>query len=164
MCSYKKMLDKLLSNKINYLGTAANMLCIGVGNAIDVIDWKGNLIKKSEFSVHVQCPWRIIHNSTNKVILSAYDIDASKDLADNLNNDEIKNTFQKKCKEWLDSGDKIITDYNINSLGDLKLILDNDEIIEIYVDTCGNFECWRAFKTNSNEKHLVMSGTGLEYE
>ncbi len=32
------------------------------------------------------------------------------------------------------------------------------------VDTCGNFECWRAFKTNSDEKHLFMSGTGLEYE
>lgn len=157
-------LNWLLQKKIINLGETVNMLRIGIGNEIEVTDRNGKLRKIGTIAIHVQCPWRIINNSTNKVVLSAYDIDASKDLTDNLDNDGITNTFQKKCKEWLESGEKIITDYSINSLGDLKLILGNGEIIEIYVDTCGDFECWRAFKTNSKEKHLVMSGTGMEYE
>ena len=157
-------LKYLLQKKIISIGETVNMLRIGIGDEIEVTDRNGKLIKIGTFAVHIQCPWRVVNKLKNKVVLSSYDIDASKELTDTIDNDLTTNSFQKRCNDWLDNDEKIITDYSFNSLGDLKLILCNGEVIEIYVDTCEDYECWRAFETNSNEKHFVVSGTGIEFE
>ncbi len=52
-------LNHLLNEKISYITRAVNMLCLGIGDCITILDTKGNMVEKSVMSLHIQSEWRI---------------------------------------------------------------------------------------------------------
>lgn len=97
-------LDLLLNKKIDVIGRSANLLWIGLGKQITVLDWK-----KREGAVY-------------------------------------------------------IVNYKLNELNDLTIYLSNKERIEIYANASDDSEFWRIFKCGVDEKHLVATGFGVEFQ
>ena len=50
----------------------------------------------------------------------------------------------------------------LNNFGDLILYMSNDLVLTIFWDRTNINECWRVFKRKSKNKHLVITGHGVE--
>ena len=51
----------------------------------------------------------------------------------------------------------------MNSVGDLKIDFSNGYVLEIFIDTSEEEECWRILKMESDEKHYVVYGKGVSF-
>lgn len=66
---------------------------------------------------------------------------------------------------WLLSkGQVCVNDYKFDIYGDLKLILSNDNIFEVLVNSSSSDECWRLFVKNSDKDHFVVTGQKFIFE
>ena len=161
-------LDQMLNKPICAIGRASNMLWIGIGEDIKILDRKGNAVVKSPISLHVQSTWRIISKKKEILLASSdfYSPNSSIGWSKNFEWDvQGKNLFDEKSKIWLKKVMPIyIKQYILNSLGDLELILSNEEHIEIYVNSSDDTESWRLLKSHRNEEHLVVTGMGIDFE
>ena len=53
---------------------------------------------------------------------------------------------------------KIVTLCSMNDYGDLKIDIGDNYILEIFIDTSEEEECWRIQKYESDEKQYVFYG------
>ena len=67
-CDY---FDRIVGQPIDYIGRVIDLLNIGIGDSMEVLDRKGRTVKKSTYSLHIQSAWRIV-NSRRKEILLVY--------------------------------------------------------------------------------------------
>ena len=51
----------------------------------------------------------------------------------------------------------------MNDYGDLKIDIGDNYILEIFIDTSEEEECWRILKMESDEKHYVVYGKGVSF-
>jgi hypothetical protein len=160
---------KVLKNKpLVSIGRASNMLWIGFGELIEVRDYRDRKVIKSTLSLHVQCSWRITNKKIKTILFAHSDIydpntyyesikDFNWDLAGN-------NLFDEKSKEWFNANAALyVEDYRINRWGDLCLLLSNDDVIEVFVDSSSNTECWRLFEYNKEEGDFIVTGRGVMF-
>lgn len=162
-------LDKLLNQPLCAIGRASNMLWLGIGKKIKILNLKGKQVEKSEISLHVQSMWRIIDTEKKEILLASSDFYSPRDnntlYKDFVWDIQGRNLFDKKAPEWMEKANPVfIIDYQINSLGDLVLILSNNNRIEIYVNSSDDTESWRMLDNDYNKEHLVMTGKGVSYE
>lgn len=161
-------LNHLLNEKISYITRAVNMLCLGSGDCITILDTKGNMVEKSVMSLHIQSEWRITNRKKKEILLASSDFYVpNSTITDETNFEwDIKgnNLFDEKSQIWLNERtDLFIKAYNINSYGDLQLTFSNDEQLTTFTDASNASEAWRFFRI-SDEKHLVFTGFGCEFE
>lgn len=162
-------LDKMRDKRIRAIGRASNMLWLGIGEKVIMLDRRGKEVEKSTFSLHVQSTWRIVDVEKRKILLASSDFYSPKDSAifdKNFQWDvQGNNLFDTKAVAWLQKAAPVsIENYKLNRWGDLLLVLSNGERIEIYVDASDNTECWRIFEVNRESKHLVMTGLGMSFD
>lgn len=162
-------LDQLLHKKICDIGRASNMLWVSIGENIIALDRKGNEVKKSTISLHVQSTWRIVNKEKKEILLASSDFYSpnSTVTADNEFEWDVQgnNLFDEKSQIWLNKNRLIyIKEYKVNRWGDLLLIFSNDNRLEIFINSSDSTECWRLFKHHSDEEHLVVTGLGVEFE
>jgi hypothetical protein len=141
------------------------------GSEITVKNHKGINVKKSSFSLHLQCPFRVV-SKTGEIIFTAYDMYLSCEGEWMENNSwDVKggNRYDKKTKEWLvENPDLFVKNVDMNKQGDLKIIFSNKDILEVFINKSTNEECWRFFENCSHEdylkdtslRHLVIPGDG----
>lgn len=175
-------LSVLNDQKLKSISRAGTMVSLGFGNLV-----KNKVVQKTEegkfitkevfvpqYALHIDCSFRI--NCGNSIMMSQRDMfcpNSEMIKSANFNDDEFEwdvvgnNSFDEKAqKHFIDTSlDFIVTKININSCGDLKILLTNDFSIEIFVDSSENEECWRFFEVgNADCTHLVVSGDGLYEE
>lgn len=164
-------LDQICGEKIAYIGRTSDMMWIGIGDIVEIMDQKGKLIERSRFALHVQCSWKIVNSQKKEIIVASSDfyfpqstIDDEDFYVENFEWDiQGKNLFDKKAKKWFDTRSSInINSYNINEYGDLQIIFSNNERLRIFVDSSDNTEAWRLFNVLSG-KHLVFTGQGYQF-
>lgn len=74
MCEEKTGLFKisnLIGQRVNYIGRASNMLDLHFGEDVIVTDSRGEK-RVGTYSLHVQCPWRIINLAKGKSIWAVW--------------------------------------------------------------------------------------------
>lgn len=162
-------LDQLLNKQISSIGRASNMCWIGIGEAIKIINRRGECVERCDFSLHIQSSWRIVNREKKEILLASSDFYSPSDINKFYQKFEWdipgNNLFDKKSSTWLQNETPIyIREYQLNRWGDLLLILSNEDRIEIYVDASDNTECWRLFERNQEKKHLVMTGLGVSFD
>jgi len=148
----------------------ADMGDIGFGMPITVKNHRGVERIKSSFALHLQCPFRIV--SKDKIIFTAYDIylDYSGEWMPEMSWDVLgKNLYDKRTKEWFESNPSLkVENVEMSMQGDLKVIFNNGDKLEVFVNHSTDDECWRFFEMCSYEdyksgiahEHLVISGLG----
>jgi len=166
LCDY---FDKIVGQPIEYIGRVIDLLNIGIGDSVEVLDRKGRPAKKSTFSLHIQSTWRIVNPKRKEILLAYSDFYSPREgIADDENfNWDVKgnNLFDVKAENYLRTTEPIyIQSYKVNTWGDLLLVFSNGDRLEVFVDVTDDSECWRIFKSECEEPHLVLTGQGIVLE
>lgn len=159
-----KEIDEILENMVNQkaraIGRASDLLWLGLGKTIDDTDYKGRAIKKSEYSLHLQCPWRI-KDRNDFVVVASYDMyepNSKTDWSEDFNWDiQGNNLYDEKVKIWFEEQERFVVAYELKTNLDLIVIFDDGTFLEIFINTTTEVECWRFFPFKS-ENHVVVSG------
>lgn len=167
--SINQYLEQLISQPVGTIGRASNMLWLGIGEEIRVLDRKGSGIKKNTFMLHVQSAWRIVNKEDHEIRLASSDFYSPSEKTSfekEFDWEPIGNSlFDEKSQDWLKTVNGIyIKEYKINRWGDLLLIFSNGERLEIFVISSDNTESWRILKAGDEEPHLVATGLGVDFE
>lgn len=158
--------DRIVGLPIDYIGRVIDLLNIGIGDSMEVLDRNGRTVKKSTYSLHIQSAWRIVNPKRKEILLVYSDIYSPREgIEDDQNfNCSVKenNLFDQKIENYLNkTGPIYIDSYKVNIWGDLLLIFSNGDRLEVFVDVSDDSECWRIFKSECDEPHSVLTGHGI---
>lgn len=165
----RQYFDYLLNKQIGSIGRASNMLCLGIGEKINITNRSGEQSEVSKFSLHIQSAWRIVNREKREIMLASSDFYIPSDLSvlyQQFDWDVLgKNMFDKKSPIWLKNSTPLfIREYKLNIWGDLLLVFSNEDRLEVYVDASDDTECWRLFERGGDKCHLVMTGLGISFD
>lgn len=161
-------IDILLDQKLLKIGRSSNLFWIIFGNLDRELDALEQKIIADEYSLHFQCPWRIIDEHSSKIILASGDVyEPNSEIGWTENFDwepQGNNLFDEKVKCLFpdDTGIRV-TEVLVSKSNDIKLSFSNKFTLECFVNISAEEECWRLFKKGGN-KHLVVSGNTKEFE
>ena len=146
-------LSILVGHKFNYIGRAANMLDVGFGDDVEYIS-SVNPEKRmvSRFALHVHSSWRILKDGAICLGQSDFFNHMSGFKTCEENNDAIYDELNKTLKETMIK----VTRIEATEIGDLKIHMEEDYCLELFVDVCGNRESWRFFEMNNENAHFVI--------
>lgn len=141
---------------------------IKIGRVADMIWIAMKGLDGKDYALHLQTFFRFCNDK--EVLIT--DTDKYQPISENENFDwddfdwdvQGNNLFDKWCNEFnKDLLDNIIIEsVEINDFGDLKICFSNSVILTVFIDTTSDDECWRLFVWHGEEKHLVITGKGLE--
>ena len=153
-------LTKLLNQKLDEIGRAANMLWIGFGKQIPSVNFRGEHVLKSEYAIHIQCNWEIVDGE--KIILEQNDFYKPKTGISPECFDE-EQLGASKFDEIVNSINDIIKaspvhviNFYVDETGGFQLNLSNSFKIKIYPDSPMEGESWRFLMPGSTNEHLVI--------
>ena len=161
----------IISNETSYLysmnGTPLNNIClegdmidIGFGREITAKDLSNARRKRPQFNLHIQCPFRILRPNRTKVVAS-YDTYIKPDIQ----SCEFRTQFEYLINQWIqNSGCLYVKNVKLDQTGDLAITLSNADLIEVFIDTTTDAECWRFFEIGSDIGHLVAYGNRIVLE
>jgi hypothetical protein len=132
-----------------------------------VVPWRdrsGAERLESRYSLHVQCSWRIVHQSTLLVGYSDY-FEARTDLAPPAEPEASGNTLRDQLleafyRERSDRG-RVVTGQSASEVGDLRLTFDDGHVLEIFPDaSLAGEEHWRLIDSLGGD--VVVEAGGLK--
>lgn len=164
-----KYLDRIIGEPVSCIGRAANMVWIGIGKNIMTVDRQGKKREKSEYALHIQSPWRIINKKKEEIVMASSDMyfpRTGKGYSEDFDwEPQGNNLFDEKSQNWSKREMPVyIRKYKINLWGDLKLFFSNNEKLQVFNVASDNTESWRLLMPGSEELHLVVSGTEINFE
>ena len=153
----------MITECINKIKGAKN---IKIGRAADLIWIAMRGIDGKDYALHMQTFFRFCNNE--EVLIT--DMDKYQPISPIVENEnfnwDIKgnNLFDKWCDEFNKnlSDNTIIMSIEINRFGDLKINFSNSLTLTVFVDTTSSDECWRFFVWHGKERHLVITGRGIQ--
>ena len=166
---------KLMNGQpLSYVMRACDMGDLGFGEERMYII-NGRERETTSLALHLSCPFRLV-SQTGEIVFTAYDMYLSYDgeRMEGMSWDVRGiNLYDKKTKEWMQKNPSLfVKDIKMNNRGDLRIVLSNNDRLEVFVNNSTDEECWRFFEMSSDEddikgiarRHLVMTGTGTSYE
>lgn len=160
-------ISRLIGQRINYIGRAGNMLDLHFGEDVVVTTWSGAKTVGT-YSLHVQCPWRIINLSKKGIHLGSLDfyvpsnkVKESKNFSYESFNWDVqeKNLFDEKAQKWFSELEGVtVTAVKMNMFGDAKIDLSNGDRIEVFITATDGNECWRLFLSEKSTTNLIVDG------
>jgi len=160
-------INELLNQPVTKIGRASNLCWMMFGETFIEKDIFGKEVEKGEFSLHLQCPWRI-RDTINSVIKLAsgdmYEPNSNMEWSENfewdiqgnnLFDEKVKNLFPKDIPVYVKSA-------AVLENGDLTILFSNMFVLECFINISTAQECWRFFKCGDKE-HLVVCGNGYEF-
>ncbi|MEW9078550.1 hypothetical protein [Terrisporobacter glycolicus] len=149
------MINKYLENNVmEGMGRCSDMIWISFGKELLVRNYRNEEVKKSEYALHIQCPFRISKN--NKILLSNYDIYTSiegsiKDDWDVIGN----NRYDKIVEDLLIPMLPLkVNKVNFSKIGDIEILLKDNIVINIFVNSSEIAEEWRFINNNTGEHYV----------
>ena len=160
-------INKLLNQNLLNIGRASNLLWITFGDVIRK-NTNGREVETGEYSLHFQCPWRIIDEESSMIKLASGDIyepNSEIEWSDNFDwEPQGNNLFDEKLKLIFPFGEEIrVKKIFILPNNDLKIFFSNKLIFESYIDVSTEQECWRFIK-QGEKKHFVVGGNFKEFQ
>ena len=154
----------LVGHKFNYIGRAANMLDVGFGNDVEYISSINSEKRRvSCFALHVHSSWRLLKDGDICIGQNDFFNHMSGFRTCEENNDVLyieKEVFSETSEELnkiLKEKGIEVTRIEATELGDLKIYMEDDYCLELFVDAAGNNESWRFFSNMENDSvHFVV--------
>lgn len=162
-------LKRLIGLPLQKAGRASDLVWFGFGNFVKIEDKRhGGYREVAEYSLHIQCAWRItdfekiITGSSDRFIPNSQIKDYEEFNWDVQN----ANRCDEQLKVLLDklSTDLIVKDVTVNKFGDAKIFFNDDYLLEVIPDNSTADEAWRLFNNGGDTEHLVITGTGVNLE
>ncbi len=136
-----RYIDKLVNMQVVGMGRIKNTFCIRFSN------------DKESYVLQVQAAWRIKDKNTKTIAVAQMDeyMQSEENKEITIFGIKIKN-LKNKIKN------NLVTSCGMNDYGDLKIGIGNHYILEVFIDTSEEEECWRIQKYESDEKQYVFYG------
>jgi hypothetical protein len=117
---------------------------------------RGGTREMGTFELHLQCPWRIVYNST--VYLGSGDYNPGLD--DSLRDREWDEVIKGRIVHLfatLSQDDLRADKVTVDEFGGFKLFFNCGAALEVFVDASYRSECWRIFKPGDKKSHVVCN-------
>lgn len=176
----KKDVDRINSRisilknlKVRQISRIGSMMSIGFGDEIvskkiyknddGKLDVRETI--SSQYAIDIDGFFRI--SDAGEIILSKDDMFRPNSFLKNscINEEgfewdvEGNNKFDEN-KESINRLNLSVQDIIVNELGDLKIVLSNNFLLEVLIDTNEDEECWRFFEVGNDEKtHIIVAGS-----
>ena len=163
----QKALEVLIGEPLWSSGRAADLEWFQFGQRRSVKDVRGDTKEVGEYSLHVQCAWRISHG--DQVIVGSRDlyyppeeIDDPPDDFDwdvqgaNRRDKRIAQLFENETRQFL------VRQVEVGAAGSFTIVLDDDYALEVFPQDSLSGEHWRIFRPYVEEPHFVLTGKGLD--
>lgn len=159
-------LSVLVGTRLTEMHRCLDMEMFGFGPLRSVIaehgPKKGKVIEKSEFSIHVQCPWRITKNS--RIVTGEQD---RLDLVEWFDTSELSSDEVEKLPRWLERrvtelqasrpNGLLVTRVVVDELKGLEIGFEDDYVLSVFPASSvpdEYSEYWRFF-SSGDQSHLV---------
>lgn len=153
----KDKIGLLLNKPLKRVGRASNMLWIQFGELIEVKNYKGISQEKGEYSLHIQCPWRVIQNEA--IILGSNDfyIPYDREEKEAFEWDVLgNNLFDMKAQRLAEKVLPIrVNKIEVDDLGSINLYLEKQIVLQVFPVDSITEENWR-FINNLTGEHIVF--------
>lgn len=176
----KERLSVLINQPLQNVSRGGGSIFINFGDLIEKDTWdrdeEGKKVNERKilvgrYALHIECNSRFICG--DKVVLAKYDLyNPTSEQAKNEDFDwdsfdwDVKdeNRYDELASRYFapDSPQFIVEEVKVNRVGDLKIRLTNDFVLEVIIDTSDNHECWRFFELGNTDDHLVFTGQGID--
>lgn len=150
----------------------ADMGDLSFGKLITFKNYKGEEKITSSYSLHIQCPFRIVSETDSKIVVASYDMYSDDRLNIQTDTYQIENEYDEKVKEWfINNPNPIVKNVNVAACGDLTISFNGGYRLDVFINNSSKEECWRFFKTRIDKdgrkicnEHLVVLGSGDEFQ
>lgn len=148
------------------LGRAGDLVWFSFGKPRMVKTFVGGEKKVADFSLHVQCSWRItIHN---QIVVESDDVYRPNSRYRDSKSEFLwdvpgANCLDEKIAIVPDlKKDNVVESVLSNHEGGLKITLNKGYVLDITPDDTSENEMWRFFAPFSDQPHFVVTGSGIE--
>ena len=149
-------------------GRGADMQWFAFGNQRQAVSHSGTSRAVGDYSLHVQCPWRIVRGDA--IVVGSRDLyypaDETAEVPPEFDYDYdgMKTRRDRRVDALLENATTayIVTDVRVGAAGAFQIHLDEGYALEEFPDDSAEAEDWRFFRPYLNDPHLVVTGAGLE--
>ena len=139
---------------------------VRIGRAADMIWIALKGVDGKDYAIHLQTFFRFCDG--NQILIT--DMDKYQPTPEYRDADLTdcgkigSNLLDQWCERFNSEFSETVTvsSINVNDNGDFTMALDNGMNLEVLVDNTVDDECWRFFVWRSQEKHLVVTGKGIQ--
>jgi hypothetical protein len=168
----EEILQPLVALPLWSIGRAGSLEWFAFGeerNEIMLRDGSTKVV--SEYALHVQCAWRIRHNS--KTIVGSADRlypsgeDPYQDILKFDWDQQNANQLDQRISMFLDSQDKsllIVSSVTADESGDITVSLNKEYFLDVFPNNSIVAEHWRFFRPYSEDEHFVFTNEGIKRE
>ena len=165
----EQTLSNIIDKPFRYIGRSGNLAWLGFGKDVSWISYNGEKKITAQYSLHIQCSFRIICNGKKKIGSGdMYEPNSTTTWSEKFDWNELgANLYDENAlliTQGLSYNNTIVTNVKSNEAGDIQIYLSNDCIIEVFTNSSSNsqLEEWRFFETGAKTEHFVITGSGIE--
>lgn len=172
----KKQVEKIVQQLIGLplwsIGRAGGLIWFSFGvERREVLLRKGGKKVVSEYSLHIQCPWRI--RKRNKIIVGYGDRsypsgdDPYKSFSENEPDKIGNNQFDQRASNFLLDHERsplLVRSVTADAVGGIYITFNQGYTLEVFPSSSLSTEHWRIFRPDSEEDHYVVTCEGIEIE
>lgn len=161
-------IDMLLNKQILDIGRTENVFWLKFVNT-KIDNASENNEADNVFTIQIFSDCRMIDKEKREVVFGSSDFDSSDSEVEYSEkfdrNVQGANQYDEQVKTWLASNKEVYVEkVKFNVLHDLRLLLSNGHVFEIFVTFTSEGVCWRFFEENSNRDHFVVTGKEKYFE
>ncbi|KOO47503.1 hypothetical protein Q0N35_02455 [Priestia koreensis] len=56
----------------------------------------------------------------------------------------------------------VVEGIHVSNVGDITILFSNAWMLDVFLDSSNEDECWRIFKSGDHDSHMVITGEGIE--
>ena len=147
---------------------ALNMQMFDLGKCRTTVNAKGKRVEVSEYSLHIQCPWRIV--GPEGIIVGSEDRNYPEDEESDWSEFDPDGPTRSEARisGWLEQHEEsplVVDSVEANHVGGFKLFLSKGFVLEVFPahslrgETC---DYWRLIRPSEGASHFVVTGHGIE--
>jgi hypothetical protein len=168
----EKIIQQLIGLPLWSIGRAGGLVWFAFGvERREVLVRRG--VKKivSEYSLHLQCPWRI--RGRDKIIVGYGDRsypsgdDPYKEFSENEPDKIGNNQLDQRTLELImdhEQSPLIVRSVKADVVGSISIAFNQGYILDVFPSSSLSTEYWRFFRPASKEDHFVVTCKGIEIE
>ena len=168
----EKVMQQLVGLPLWSMGRAGDLIWFAFGVERREVPTRKGLKKiVSDFSPHVQCPWRI--REDGRIIVGHGDLyypagdDPYGEFAENPPGRIGANQFDQRALKLMKDYEKsplIVGAVKADGVGSVSITLNQDHFLDIFPSSSLSTEYWRVFRPSSEEDHFVVTSNGIEID
>ena len=162
-------LSVLIGEEIKKLRRVVSMVGVDFGDDIEKVmndeiqssSEQAEINKSSKFSLHIHSSWRILKDS--EICVGHSDL-FNRDIGGfkiyEYNDKSVANVeftkISRGLNEIFETETIRVIQVEANELGDLKIYMEDNYCLEIFVDAFEDVESWRFFRNDKDSDHIVI--------